>query len=271
MTNFAIRCAHTHVVDPSSLKPHPQNPNRHPAKQLEVYVGILAYQGWRRAITVSSRSGFVTKGHGALEAALSAGQTEVPIDWQDYPDEASEFADIVADNQLGKLAEMDTGALNLLLVSLDAMPSFDLKLAGFESSGLVEIQTGLGIGAPPPGLGDGDRDIYTKKIQAPIYEPKGDRPEVASLVDLAKTSELIAEIDSTADLPNEVRGFLRYAAQRHAVFDYEKIAEYYAHAPKDVQELMERSALVIIDFDKAIEGGFIALSEAIAGAYKDAE
>lgn len=47
------------------------------------------------------------------------------------------------------------------------------------------------------------------------------------------------------------------AASRHVVFRYDRIAEYYCHAPKEVQELMEESALVIIDFDDAIEGGYV--------------
>ena len=47
------------------------------------------------------------------------------------------------------------------------------------------------------------------------------------------------------------------------MFDYGKIAEYYAHASKDVQELMERSALVIIDFDNAIANGYAQLKSDI--------
>ena len=37
--------------------------------------------------------------------------------------------------------------------------------------------------------------------------------------------------------------FLKLAASRHIVFYYGKIADYYAKADRDIQELMERSAL----------------------------
>jgi hypothetical protein len=74
-----------------------------------------------------------------------------------------------------------------------------------------------------------------------------------------------------AELPHEIETFLEFAAQRHTVFSYEKIAEYYAHAPKEVQELMEDSALVIIDFKKAIEHGFVQLTKDLAEAYSDDE
>ena len=44
-------------------------------------------------------------------------------------------------------------------------------------------------------------------------------------------------------------------------------ADYYAHASKEMQELMEDSALVIIDFGKAIEKGYIRLSDEIRNEY----
>ena len=42
---------------------------------------------------------------------------------------------------------------------------------------------------------------------------------------------------------------LLLAATRHIVFNYQMLAEFYSQADKKVQELMEESGLVIIDFD----------------------
>jgi hypothetical protein len=67
-----------------------------------------------------------------------------------------------------------------------------------------------------------------------------------------KYDELVDKIKS-ADIPEEVKDFLLKASTRHIQFNYKKIAEYYSNAPKEVQELFEDNALVIIDFDKAIE------------------
>lgn len=53
------------------------------------------------------------------------------------------------------------------------------------------------------------------------------------------------------------------AATRHYGFNYKYIAEYYAQAPKEVQELFEDSALVIIDFEDAIAKGFVEVSQVI--------
>jgi len=57
------------------------------------------------------------------------------------------------------------------------------------------------------------------------------------------------------------RAFLIVAARRHTVLHYNKIADFYAHADAKLQALIEDSALVIIDFNKAIELGYVKLAE----------
>jgi hypothetical protein len=107
---------------------------------------------------------------------------------------------------------------------------------------------------------------YTTNIQIPIYEPKNAKPHILELVDKSKTSRLIREIDAS-NLSNEEKMFLIDSARRHYVFNYEKIADYYTHASKEMQELMEKSALVIIDFEKAIELNYVKLCDEIRNQY----
>lgn len=111
-----------------------------------------------------------------------------------------------------------------------------------------------------------DEKKYSSKIEAPIYEPKNAKPHILELCDKSKTQRLIREIDNSS-LPIEEKTFLIDAARRHNVFNYEKIADYYAHASKEMQELMERSALVIIDFEKAIQLGYVKLCDEIRKQY----
>lgn len=61
-------------------------------------------------------------------------------------------------------------------------------------------------------------------------------------------------------LSDQQKEFLRLAAFRHVVFNYRKIAEYYSNVGKEMQELMEKSALVIIDYENAIANGYVKLS-----------
>jgi transcriptional regulator of acetoin/glycerol metabolism len=107
---------------------------------------------------------------------------------------------------------------------------------------------------------------YTKKIKAPIYEPKNKCPHILDLVSDAKAYKLTREIQRSGVSEAE-KQFLIQAAQRHLVFNYERIADYYSHASKEMQELMEKSALVIIDFDKAIEYGYVQLCNEISNQY----
>lgn len=107
---------------------------------------------------------------------------------------------------------------------------------------------------------------YSSKIEAPIYEPKNKKPHIMELIDKSKTQRLIREIESSS-LPYDEKMFLLDAARRHTIFNYEKIADYYAHSSKEMQHLMERSALVIIDFEKAIQYGYVKLCDEIRKQY----
>jgi hypothetical protein len=114
---------------------------------------------------------------------------------------------------------------------------------------------------------DSEEDArYTKKVSAPIYEPKNKKPHILNLCNDGKTRSLISEINQS-DLSSDEKRFLTLAAQRHNVFHYERIADYYAQSSPQMQRLMEKSALVIIDFDKAIEEGFVKLCDEIRNQY----
>ena len=107
---------------------------------------------------------------------------------------------------------------------------------------------------------------YSSKVEAPIYEPKNKKPHIIELCNKEKTKRLMRKIDSS-NLPVDEKSFLIDAARRHNAFNYEKIADYYAHASSEMQELMEESALIIIDFEKAIQLGYVKLCQEIKTQY----
>lgn len=101
---------------------------------------------------------------------------------------------------------------------------------------------------------------YTDKINVPQYEVQGINPALSKCFDDTKAKELINELEN-ADISEEEKEFLTKAAYRHIAFNYANVAEYYAGASKEVQSLMEKSGLVIIDFDNAMRNGFVRLSK----------
>lgn len=129
----------------------------------------------------------------------------------------------------------------------------EVDLFGFEQSLFGEEDVARNV------MGGGK---YTTKVETPIYEPKGRCPYILELVDVEKCNRLIREIER-ADIEEYEKKFLIEAAHRHSVFNYALIANYYAHASKTMQDLMEKSALVIIDYDKSIEYGFTKLQEEV--------
>jgi len=113
-----------------------------------------------------------------------------------------------------------------------------------------------------------EEEKYTRKIKAPTYEPMNQKPKIEQLVDTSRMMELINKIENS-DILDEEKQFLILASYRHIVFDYSKIADFYAHSNQQMQELMESSALVIIDYNKAIEEGYVRLSQTLSELYSE--
>lgn len=103
---------------------------------------------------------------------------------------------------------------------------------------------------------------YTTKVNIPQYLPSAECPLLSHCFSLNKYNELLVNINNS-NVSDEEKQFLRFAATRHIVFQYSKVADYYAHASKEMQELMEQSGLVILDIGDAIANGYIKYSKAI--------
>lgn len=131
-----VNCAHDAIVAIKDLRPNPKNPNKHPKDQIILLAKILAHQGWRSPVVVSNETGLVTKGHGRIEAAKRNGWIEVPVDYQSYSTTTDEYADMVADNEIARLAQSDKS--KILKDTLDFGPEFDFDLLGIPDFKLPE-------------------------------------------------------------------------------------------------------------------------------------
>jgi len=223
-----------------SLRPWDKNPKTHTPQQIAHIAKSIQEFGMNDHIGIWGQENIIVEGHGRLEALKLLGHTEVDCIRLDHLSDEERRAYALAHNQLTLETPWDTEALEAALADI----SLDMAAFGF-SEDVEEFA-----------------EVYTRKIDSPVYEITGENPAIESLFDKSKTDGLISQINA-ADIPNDVKAFLKLAAYRHTVFNYRNIAEYYAHAPKEVQELMENSALVIIDYDKAVEDGFVTLHGAI--------
>ena len=135
-----VKCSFSEMVPVEKLVANPRNPNQHPANQIGLLAKILEFQGWRLPIVVSNLSGFIVRGHGRLLAAHVMGLEAVPVDYQDYENEAQEWADLVADNRIAELAELDPQGLKDIIEELDT-GEIDLDLTGFDDEELATLMS----------------------------------------------------------------------------------------------------------------------------------
>ena len=226
------------------LIPYENNPRKNDDAVEKVALSISAF-GFKVPIVIDSNNVIVT-GHTRLKAAKKLGITKVPcIKADDLTDEQIK-AFRLADNKVAEFSQYDE---EKLMKELDELGTIDMSLYGFDF--------------PDDEEGEEEQDdTYTDKTNIPQYDITGDVPELSELVDEQKTKELLEEIENS-DLAYDEKQFLIKAAQRHLVFNYKKIAEYYAAASEEMQDLMEKSALVIIDYNDAIMNGYTKLSEKI--------
>jgi len=150
MTEY--HCKYDELVDPSQLIDHPRNVNKHPRRQLDALSAVIwgpkfpdgtrnssKALGWRHAIVVSRRSGFVTMGHARKTVGIEEGEL-VPVVYQDFESDAAERAMLRADNRLAELAEID---FELEQIEIKELAALDIPVLdfGFEIAEVINRET----------------------------------------------------------------------------------------------------------------------------------
>ena len=233
-------------IPPGKLKPYPKNAKKHPKEQVEHIANSIKAFGFRQPIVID-KDNVVVIGHGRLLAAKKLGLEKVPVTLADDLSEEQINALRLADNKTNE-SEWDLPLLDAELAELEM--DFDMSEFGFDLEEAVKE-------------GEEKENKYTSETKIPQYEPKEEQPSVEELIFTGKVEAMLEEIDN-ADISEEEKRFLKIAAYRHAVIDFDKVADYYAAANAEVQRLMERSALVLIDIDDAIANGFTALTQTLS-------
>lgn len=232
------------------LKPYENNP-RFNDDAVKYVANSIKEFGFKVPMVID-KDNVIVAGHTRYKAAMELGMTEVPCIVADdlTPEQIKAFR--LADNKVG---EMSTWNIDLLTEELEEIKDIEMEELGFTSLASLEpVEEDDDV--------EVDYDGYSTKVGAPQYEITGEQPDILELVDTSKAEELIEKINK-ANITDEQKIFLVQAAQRHLVFNYSKIAEYYAHQNREMQELMEDSALVIIDIDDAIAKGYVRLEKTI--------
>lgn len=250
----------------SEFIPNPLNWRMHPEPQVEALKGLLNEVGWVAPVIVDRRTGFLIDGHLRVELAKQNGDAEVPFIEIETVDDAEAGLVLATLDTVTTLAEADDDQLRLLLESVHTTDENVQALLNMARSPEPESGPREDIATK---YAQRVEERYSKRVEPPVYEPTGPCPAVSDLYDDTMARELIEAVNGAEGVGEEVQAFLRAAAHRFTQFDFRAIAEFYAHADPTVQALMERLALVIPDFDRAIELGFVRLSEALMAEYRN--
>lgn len=120
-----------------SVKPAKGNTRAHPPEQIQEIGRSIEAFGWTKPIIVDEKREILA-GHGAYQAALQLGLTEVPIIARHGLNQAQKRAYRTADNKIGENSGWDMKLLGSELKSLQEM-GFDMTLTGFKPGDIDAI------------------------------------------------------------------------------------------------------------------------------------
>ena len=241
----------------NELKPYENNSRTHDESQIKQICESIKEYGWTNPVLIDEK-GMIIAGHGRVEGAKKLDIKEVPCIVLSGLTEAQKKAYVIADNKMALNAGWNEELLKTELENLKEL-DFDLELTGFSKKELDKLFDEINESNP-----------YTAKTEIPQYEIKGEMPEICELIEEEKVNQLIEDIRKS-NVGEKEKEFLIKSAYRHYGFNYSKIAEYYCHQNKEMQELMEKSALVIIDINNAIAEGYAELKEEMEEMIEDEE
>jgi DNA modification methylase len=133
-----IKSKDIQLVEIHKLVNNPKNNNQHPKEQIDRLVKLIDYQGFRNPVVVSNRTGFLVAGHGRIEAAKKLGWDKVPVMYQDFKDDAEEYAYMTSDNAIASWANLDLSMVNTEM--LDLGPDFDIDMLGIKDFAIEPVE-----------------------------------------------------------------------------------------------------------------------------------
>jgi len=126
-------------VEISSLKPHPQNYNKHPEEQIEHLKHSLSEYGQFRNIVISA-DGYILAGHGIVQAAIELGIEKMKaIKIALKHDDVRALKILVLDNEVSHLREQDTRSLTEILKEISESDVVEMLGTGYDEAMLAAL------------------------------------------------------------------------------------------------------------------------------------
>jgi hypothetical protein len=238
-------------VEIGDVKPYERNPRVISKRAVEAVAESIRRFGWRQPIVVD-KDYVIIVGHVRYEAAKQLGLKRIPVHVATTLTPQQVAAYRIADNKTNELTRWDSDLLGQELADLLALPDvqFDWVTLGFSQTELDKLFLDIDNAE--------DREArYVNIAKSIFYQPRmSEPPKIEELFDDSEAAPLL---EKAKEVPEPLRTLLTYAAVRFVRFRFDKIAEFYCHADDQTKRLFEDMCLVIVDYDKAIEKGWLQL------------
>jgi hypothetical protein len=144
-----------------SVKQHPENPNN---GDVEAVIESIQVNGFNGVITVDKTTNTIVAGHTKWAALHALGSPVAPMVFQDWDDDEGVYRFLIGDNEVGKLAKMDTQLeIRILKLLKDTQKgllgtgvSSDSYLRKLSEAANIKVDvpqnTGYGTGTAPVGI-----------------------------------------------------------------------------------------------------------------------
>lgn len=247
MINMPSGCVFVSIND---LVPYKRNPKKHEVQDINLIVKSIERNGWGDPLLVCPETNEILSGNGRYLAAKKLGLEEIPVVYAPEGLSEKQKADMVIANN--KLVEVSGYNDNLEIL----MGMFELNPEDF----VVNMESDKE---------KKEEEEFKFDNNIPQYQIKWEDVNIDECFGSEITDKLIQEINDSG-LGDKEKRLLIIGAYRRAVLNYRKIAEYYASkATEEMQNLMEKMGLVIIDYDNAIANGFSTLTEELSDMIDD--
>jgi len=243
------------------IKPYKDNPRKN-ENAVDVVAESIKKYGFRQPIVID-KDGVIIAGHTRWLAARKLGLKKVPVHIASDLTPEQTRAYRLIDNRTADFAEWDIEKLKTELDALIDNKELNFLLKNYDFDKLIQSES----------IEKQDitkETIYSQKIEVPVYKPMQENPPaINELYDITIYKQKLKQIEETGIKDKKLIEFLQLAATRFIKFNFQNIAEYYAHQPAEVQDIMEKLVLVIIDIKNAIANGMVVIHKKIKDIMAD--
>lgn len=125
-------CKYDEILSLQELKKRfdPLNTNTHSPESIKRMSKVLKFQGFDKAVIVSTNTGTLNQGHKRIMAAELLKQKWIPVIWREFDSIDQERAASISDNSTAQESKIDLSIVNQIVLDFDPIVLTDPDVLG---------------------------------------------------------------------------------------------------------------------------------------------